>query len=157
MELYKITGALAKIEDMAEEDQSLAEFLDGIQLQMNEKIDGIVRFSRNMESDANAIEAEIQRLKDLKAYKERMSQRLKDYISHCMTNAGITKIETSIAKLSFRKSESLSVVDEAAIPDEFKNTIISKPVDKNAIKQAIKDGREVPGAKIEERQNLQIK
>lgn len=61
--------------------------------------------------------------------------------------------------LSYRKSEAILIENESRIPSEFLKVPeppTPKP-DKTAIKDALKAGKEVPGASIETRQNLQIK
>ena len=66
-------------------------------------------------------------------------------------------METDLNKLSFRKSESVSIFDEEAIPSEYKKEVVSVSIDKTEIKKAIKEWKEIPGATITEKQNLQIK
>jgi hypothetical protein len=55
---------------------------------------------------------------------------------------GIEKLELDLFKLSFRKSDSLEIIDEALIPDVFKEKIITEliKIDKNKIKEFIKTG-----------------
>lgn len=62
-------------------------------------------------------------------------------------------------QVSYRSSSAVEILDVSAIPSEFMKTPkIPEPApDKTAIKDAIKSGQEVPGARIEERQNIQIK
>lgn len=61
--------------------------------------------------------------------------------------------------VSYRSSSAVEIVDLSLIPTEFmKAPKIPDPApDKTAIKDAIKEGKEVPGARIDERKNLQIK
>ena len=49
------------------------------------------------------------------------------------------------------------LVDETLIPTEFKKEKVSVSIDKTEIKKALKEGKEIPWAVIETRQNLQIK
>jgi hypothetical protein len=63
--------------------------------------------------------------------------------------------ETALFKLSLRKSQSVEITDENEVPDEF--WAIKKEISKSTISQAIKDGLEVPGAKMKENYGLQIK
>ena len=47
--------------------------------------------------------------------------------------------------------------NESEIPEEYKTVKVSKTVDKAAIKNAIKSGKEIPGAHIETNETIQIK
>lgn len=68
------------------------------------------------------------------------------------------KVESDFVTLGWRKSESV-VVDGAPelLPEQYQRTKVICEADKTAIKAAIKGGEQVPGARIETRQNLQIK
>ena len=47
--------------------------------------------------------------------------------------------------------------DENEVPEEYKTVKVTKTVDKAAIKNAIKSGKEIPGAHIETSETIQIK
>ncbi|MEI9966198.1 MAG: siphovirus Gp157 family protein [Candidatus Moraniibacteriota bacterium] len=74
-----------------------------------------------------------------------------------MQRNGIKKVETDIAKLSFRESKTVEIDNIALLPERFVVTKTSRTPDKKAIKEALENGEEVSGARIEEHQNLQIK
>lgn len=59
--------------------------------------------------------------------------------------------------LSFRRSESVEIHHEGSIPDEYLTVKTSKAPNKTAIKDAIKAGKSVPGASLQQNSNLQIK
>ena len=61
------------------------------------------------------------------------------------------------ASISFRKSEQVAIDNEADLPEEYKREIVTIKPDKTAIKSAIKAGKGIPGAHIEECINIQIK
>ena len=74
-----------------------------------------------------------------------------------MEEFGINKIKSETLQLSFRKSESVEVFDESLVDEKFKKVKTEISLDKTAIKNAIKNGEDVQGAKIVEKNNLQIK
>ena len=157
MQLYVIADSLKKLEDMAEDDKSLAEYLDSVELQLKDKVNNVIKFQMSCEATAEAIDTEIKRLTDLKYSYLKKADNIKNYISFSLLKNGIDKLETDISKLSFRKSQSLVITDEKLIPEEFIKIKEVKSIDKIAIKEAIKGGRTIDGAIIEEKQNLQIK
>ena len=74
-----------------------------------------------------------------------------------MQQFGVEKIETPTLKLSFRKSESVEIIDEKDVPGNFFETKTVSTVSKTKIKEAIKEGQTIPGAQLITKQNLQIK
>lgn len=155
--LYAIAEAFSKLDEMVENDGSLVEYLDGVQMQLQEKVNNIVRYSRNLELTAEMIDVEIKRLSELKSAYKNKSESLKDYISYSMKKNGIEKVETDIARLSFRKSQTVEIEDISKLPERFVVTKVSKTADKKAIKEAIENGEAVEGARIDNHNNLQIK
>ena len=109
------------------------------------------------EADSKAIDAEIKRLKAMKDSKDRAITRLKDAVREAMLVSNIDKIESPLFKLSLRRSESVEVDIVEALPGAFFNVKNVVTADKVAIKEAIKRGENVFGARIIENFNLQIK
>lgn len=159
LKLYQLADGFNKLEEIIEkeDDQSLVEYLDSVKMQLSEKVDNVVRYRRTMELTAEAIDNEIDRLMALRNGYLKRSDSLKNYLSYCLAKMGTQKMETPVAKLSFRKSVSVEVDDEGRVPEKFISTKILKKVDKLAIKKAIEAGEEVGGVHLEAKQNLIIK
>lgn len=104
-------------------------------------------------------------IKDLSAQVKTAKQRhewLRRYLKEHMAAAGITEItdERGIfkASLAVGRDESIEVFDEAQLPQDYLREIPAKhEPDKTLIKKAIKDGFEVPGARLVKRDRLMIK
>jgi len=63
-----------------------------------------------------------------------------------MEYTGISKIECPF-KLAIQKNpDAVNIIDEDAIPKQFKEKVITWKIDKTAIKAAIKNDQTVPGA-----------
>ena len=103
------------------------------------------------------IKSEIERLQKLQETEEKHLEKAKKSIDWIMKATWTDKLETSLNNLSYRKSESVSILDENSIPSEYWKVKEVKTVDKIMIKEAIKSWKEVTGASIETKQNLQIK
>jgi len=115
---------------------------------------------RKYEGDIAAIDAEIKRLTALKKSKVSTVGRLKESISNAMQLFGITKIETPIIKLSFRKSTRLVETDDynlTNLPEKYLTREEVVKVDKKAITADLKAGESVVGYELQDNQNLQIK
>jgi hypothetical protein len=127
------------------------------QEQLEQKARGYGFVVKQMESDVSIIDAEIERLKGLKKSREKTIERLETTVSNAMQLYQIQKLETPTLKISFRKSESVEIDNEADIPAQFLKEKITYTIDKTAIKEAIKKGEVVIGARLQVNQNIQIK
>ena len=125
------------------------------------KAEAYSKFILKLDSEADQAAAEIKRIQAIKKAKENTAQRLRDTLLAALMvfteedAKGIRRYETPLAKLSTRRSQSVEVLDDTAIPDEF--WVIKKEVSKSTITQAIKDGAEVPGAQMKENLSLSIR
>lgn len=132
--------------------------LEGIEGQLQEKAVNVAKFMQNLDATARAIkEAEQQMARRRKAIENR-ARWIKDYLKNNMEAAGITKIESSWFRLAIQKNpEAVEIIDEASLPDDFKTEVVTVKIDKAAIKQAICDGAEVPGAMLTQGTRLAIR
>lgn len=105
----------------------------------------------------DAISREIDRLTALKERAIKRAELFKSTLSSAMQQFGIEKIETPTIKLSFRKSEAIEITDENAVPESFQDQKVTTTISKTRIKEAIKQGTDVPGAQLISRKSLQIK
>lgn len=125
------------------------------------KAEAYAKFILKLESEAEQAAAEIKRIQTLKKAKENTVQRLKDTLLAALMvfteedAKGIRRYETPLAKLSTRKSQSVEILDDTIIPDEF--WVIKKEVSKSTISQSIKDGLQVSGAQLKENIGLSIR
>ena len=85
---------------------------------------------------------------------EKKAESLKGYLAYALQGE---KFSTPRIAMSWRKSESVLIPDEALLDDRFVNVTMVKKPDKKLIKDTLKAGREVPGAELVTKQNLQIK
>ena len=160
MNLYEITheaqylAALLETEELTPE---LEEMLVINQEQLQAKAGNYAKVIANIQGDSDAIDAEIKRLKAMKESKDRAVTRLKDAVKNAMMVSGIEKIESPLFKLSLRRSESVEVEVPEALPIDWQVKKVTITADKVAIKQAIKEGYAITGARIIENFSLQIK
>jgi hypothetical protein len=110
---------------------------------------------KNFESEVDIIEEEIKRLNALKKARINAVDKLKNNISDAMQLFGILEVKAPTFKMNFRKSESVEIYE--GLDQEFITEKVSYQPDKIAIKNAIKEGREINGAALVTNFNLQIK
>jgi len=160
MNLYEITREAQELAFLLEADEltpQLEAMLVINQDQLQAKAGNYAKVIANIQSDSDAIDQEIKRLKAMKDSKDRAITRLKDALREAMLVSTIDKIESPLFKLSLRRSESVEVDIVEALPSQFVNIKNVVTADKVAIKEAIKRGENITGARIIENFNLQIK
>ena len=111
----------------------------------------------NLEAMAKAAKAEKERLAGLQKFYENVSNRLRGALCGAMDVLDHPKVESPSVRLFLRHTTATEVDDVTKLPDEFVTTKIEDVPDKAAIKKALQEGREVPGAHLVENVSLQIK
>jgi seryl-tRNA synthetase len=160
MNLYEITREAMELASLLETEELTPELEQALvinQDQLQAKANNYAKVIVNIQSDADAIDVEIKRLKAMKESKERAITRLKEAVKNAMLVSSIEKIESPLFKLSIRKSEAVEVDMLEGLPSEFINIKNVVTPDKIAIKEAIKRGEFVLGARLVDNFNLQIK
>lgn len=151
--LYQIDAAILACIDEDGEIFDIEAF-DALNLALEDKIDHTACHIKNLKAEIEAIKAERDKLTKRIAAKENLiagSVKALEYV----TGAG--KFESARCSVSWRPSECVNVLDESLIPLAYmKEKRMYEPV-KSLIKAAIKAGRNVPGAEIEHKNNIQIK
>lgn len=136
-----------------------ADELDALQMERDTKIENIALYIKNLTALAADIKAEKDNLAERLKSTERKADSLKQYLANALNGE---KFETGKCKVSYRKSSQVMLSENFTewakqnAPDLVQEKVEYKP-DKTAIKEAIKGGREVFGAKIVENVNLQVK
>ena len=152
--LYEIDQGILECIDLETGEVIDPERLCDLQMERSQKIENVVLWIKNLESDAVAFKAE----KDAFAYREAAAKKkvegLKKWLSTALEGQ---KFSTDRCAVSFRKSVQVDIQDEAIIPQDLMvQTVTFKP-DKNAIKELLKNGQQVSGCCLVENMNPQIK
>lgn len=155
--------------EILDEESFNAKF-DEIQMALSEKIENSMCFYKNLQSDIEAFKTEEKKLAQRRKVKENLAERVKNRIDNYVTmqftdedgnvdkdNLNQWKFETPKVKLSYRKSDSVEVSDINSLPKEYVKEKIELLADKTALKKAIKDGKEIKGAEIVTKLNMQVK
>ena len=156
MKLYEITELQKELE-MEEDAEVKQDLQELIALELKNKSNNIVYVIKNLEGNNAAIDAEIERLQALKKRNSSNIEKIKSNILWFMQQNNVDTIKSDLATFSLRKSESTDIENIEQIPQEFITVKQTFVPDKTVIKKAIKEGIEVPGAKVVVNYNLQIK
>lgn len=163
LSLYNIKNDFIELFEKAQEGELTKEEYQKqgqeLALALQNKSISIIGYLRNQELTSEAIKNEIDRLNTIKKAIDNKVDKFKEYVKLNMQDLGLEKIDTELGTLSVAKNPvSVDVYDEALIADEYKKEKVTVTIDKTAIKNAIKDGKEVQGARlIEDKTSLRIK
>ena len=160
--LYEIsTDLMSKIYIDEETGEIDDELLNSLEMAFDEKLENLMKYVKNLLSEAISIKEEEKRLKDRREAKENKASRLKDYIKSILILANKKKIEYASGVVKVTSSTAVEV-DDSFIEWAKSNaddllTYKEPTANKTAIKEAITNGIEVSGARIIENKNLSIK
>lgn len=162
--IYQIDSAIREcLEAVDMETGELLEWerLERLQLEREQKIEGVALYIKNLQADAAAIKAEENALAERRKVKEAKAARLKEYLSDALAGE---MFETARVRLSYRSSTGVEIRDEFALLEWLEQNgkrdcikYKAPEVSKSEVAKLLKAGEEVPGAALEMRQNLQLK
>lgn len=160
MKLYEINNALMELFDPETGEITDTALWDALQLEREQKLEGVACWVKNLLADADAIKAE----KDNLAAREKAARNKAERLTAWLEQAlGGEKLNTAKCAVSYRRSEAVEIADEAAFvayaQQECPDLLTYKqPVpNKTAIKAALKDCREIAGVALVAKQNMSIK
>ena len=153
-----IGGVALKLADLDMDAQTIADTLEGMSGELEVKAQNVAHMVRSIEADAAAV---AQWGKDAAARAKALESRadaLREYLAQNLTACGVEKVEGPGVRISWRKSSAVVIDEPGLVPAEFMRQAELPPPapDKKAIGEALKAGKVVAGAHIEQRRNLQI-
>lgn len=169
MSLYDIDRKIAELLENGYNEECIdaetGEFLEGkveellaqYECDRATKIENIALYIKNLNAEAEAIKQEEKKLAERRKAKENKVTRLEEYLTNSLLLNDETKFESSRCSLSFRKSVKVIIADEKSLPVGYLKEKIEYTADKTKIKKDLQNGIEIMGARLEEKQNLQIK
>ena len=162
MKLYEIPEEYRKVLEGVQVDEETGEILGTDALvefagDLNETIKNTGLYLFELDSEAQQIDAQIKRLKARKDGMKRRAETLKNLMLDAMTSTGLKKVSDPLVTVYLRKSTSTIVDNMELIPKDLLRVKVETSPDLVAISKTIKSGIEVPGAHLEERQDVNIK
>lgn len=157
--LYELSNAYKELSEREDLDpEVLHDTLDAINDALEDKADNIAAWIDDLTNAAKRKKAKADEWKESAKEDLKKADSLKHYLIQELAYAGKKKMETDRFLLSTRKNNPSTVIDDATlIPDTFKTTKVTESVDKTAIKEAIKSGKDVPGAHLQASKSITIK
>lgn len=160
--LYKAAAQLSDLLDQVDpETGELPEGLDATRLIVEDKAKAVAAYILEERAKAESVKAHIKQLNIKVKRLEKRNEWLQTYLMDSMLSAGVLSIAsddgTSDARLLLDRDESIEITNADELPDDYKRYIPeSYEPDKALIKKAIKDGFEVPGARLVTKHRLTL-
>ena len=156
MKIYEYN---AEIENLIDEetgeilDYELFEKLAG---ERDEKIENLILYYKDLLGDAEKIKAEKNNLAERESACKKRAESIKGYLEYLLQGSAF---QTERVAVSYRASEAVEVDKDLFIGEgnEFATHKEEWIPDKTKIKKALKEGIEVKGCTLVQRQNIQIK
>jgi len=161
--LYQLDSEWTELQRMIEDgdttQEEMADHLEAMDIEFEQKAHAIGCVLRNLEAEGAAIELECGRLDDRRNGLVKERQKLSDYLLASMQKREQKKVKTPLFTFSYRAPSKVAVIDdEATIPPEYFTVIPETTrLNKKALLADLKSG-DVKGAHLGEgKTNLQIK
>jgi hypothetical protein len=158
--------AAATVRDLLDQiDETTGELPEGFEQAraiVASKAQAVAAFILENEAQADYVEQHAKALLDRVKAARKRSDWLRQYLTTHMQGAGITEIRsednTFKASLAIGRDESVDVYDVSFLPMDYMREIpVKYEPDKALIKKALKDGFDVPGAKLVKKDRLTIR
>lgn len=157
-DLSKEFQALLDLASESENGEEVEQLWNGLECDLNTKLDGIAAVISELDSDNEKLANEIRRLTARKKTIENNAARLKERTIWLLNGMGLSKQKTLLHNFSVSKTAgSLKIIDEDKIPAKYKLEKMEVVVLKDNLKEALKNGVEIDGATIEYKDSLRIK
>lgn len=164
--LYEINKNYMQILSILDDEDLTADEIEELLKQLNqneetfeEKSANYLKFIKHEQGQLLLIENEIKRLEKLKSAKNNKINNFKSFLLYSMQQHSFKKINTNLYSAWIKETESLEILDIEKIPNDFKTVKVEETinVNKTNLKNAIKEGALVEGAKINKNYSLVIK
>ena len=146
---------LAMMEDPEIDEQAVADTMEGIEMEIEQKADNYAWMIRSLDSNNEAIDKEIARLQALKKRNDNFIGRLKENLMFCMRATGKEKFKTALNSFGIRKAGGKQplVIDfenPADIPEDYRK-VVKYGADNDKIREDLDKGIELKWARYAER------
>lgn len=150
--LYEINEQIAGLVDPETGEIADFEAFEKLNLDLDTKIKNIALWIVNLRSDAEQLEEQEKKFRGRKTAAKNKAESLKKLLDGFLCGEKRSFPEVVI---SYLKSERVTVDDDAKLDDRFLR--IKTEIDKDALKDALKHGESIEGARLEVKNNIQIK
>jgi len=166
MTLYEINQEIESVLENAidletgEISEEALQKINELQIAKDAKVENVALWHKNLIAESKAIADEIKALQERKKSIEKKLEWQERYLELALQGQ---KFETAKVQISYRKSQAVEIDDLDKFIVGYKDNpdLVTVKIDyapnKTEIKKMLKEGQEIMGAVLVERQNMQIK
>lgn len=161
MKLYEIQEQYLQLLEIAEDPdvdpQVIADTMEGIEGEFEDKADGYAKVIAQLTAEADALKKEADRITARKKAIDNSIGRIKDTLQAAMVACDKRKFKTTLFSFGIQKNPaSVVITDENRVAHDF---LIPQPpkIDKKAIKNALDEGFCFDWAHLEQGESLRIR
>lgn len=156
--LFEINEAIRNFDyEWDEETGELlnADELTALEIAKDEKREAIACVIKEHQALLDALKKEKKSISDRIVKEEKKVENLTKWLGF---ELGYKPFATAKTQVAWRRSETTDIVDVRLLPEEYVTTKVTEETvpDKKKIKDAIKSGKEIPGAMVTEHYNIKI-
>lgn len=155
--MYEVPSQIHACYDHETESYDL-DLIKKVEMDTKEKAIAYICVIKNLAGEEAAVNAELKRLKERAATIDRNKQSLTKALLFGMQAMGIEEISNGVHKVRRQISPMrIDIINEEAVPSEFKTEVVSVKIDKKAIADAIKKDGIIPeGCEARQDEHLRI-
>ena len=142
-ESYEVDEKTGEV--LNDNSETIKQLLAEVEGNIADKANSIAYLIKEAVNAQKILSDEVKRLNARKTMFANQEVRLKELLDYLL---GGKKLKTDRFTISYRKSTSVSIVDESLIPAEFLNVKETITVDKKKIKEKLSDFEMIPGAAL---------
>lgn len=170
--MSEITNSLIASQKLAQKIESLLLESGG---ELNDELESLLVFQTEskeaLKSQVDEVAQTLERIDSLTEYYSKQLQvlnrvltglestkdKLSSNVMSAMHSMQVEDLRGNNIEFKLRQNPpSVEILDEAIIPDQFSEIVVSSKIKKKDIKEAINSGVEVPGARLTQKQSLKI-
>lgn len=161
MKLYEINEVYQNLVALLEDEETSAELLEvafeNIKDELHVKVENYARIIKNTQAEVEAYKEEVARMTAKRRSLENNIERMKEAAEYAMRLQGEKKVKGELFTLAIQKNPpSLKIdIEPEELPQEFQTITISP--NKEKIKAAIKEGKAIEWARLEQGESLRIR
>jgi hypothetical protein len=164
LEAFEIATEVRHLGDQLRTDQpdpqAVADTLEGLAWPLDEKLDALARLRRMLLAARDLRNERADSLHHQAALDHAAVERLEELMESLMRHSGRDRVQTALFSIALYKKAPVAVIDDRdALPVAYLHAPAppAPQPDKRAILAALKTGRPVPGAHLEEGTRLSIR
>lgn len=158
--LYDITNEFEKLLDnlLDHDDSDLIKEIESIEGEFKSKSANVAKYIRNLEHLAAGIKEVENNQKNRRGSIEKKIIKLKDYLRFNFERTNTEKIENDdIVIAMYKNPVKVNILDENKIPEKFFHLKEAKVLNKDKVKESLKNGEDIPGCELIQEKRITIK